>query len=184
LKPVIRKKIHKQIHKKRRMKMTAQMAEVLVFEGETHPMMATPLADYFQLGGHDPGFQATSTALWRGYVGRWEIIDARLYLTQLSGYLRSGAEASIGSVFPGFEARVFAHWFSGTIRLPMGKLINYVHGGFASRYERDLLLKIDNGVLVAKTLRHNGEAPKDAKEGYTMAAMTTLPVNKKTGGES
>ena len=56
--------------------MTAQIAEVLVFEGESHPMMATPQANYFQLGGHNPGFQSTSTALWRGYVRRWEIINA------------------------------------------------------------------------------------------------------------
>ena len=25
-------------------------------------------------------------------------------------------------------------WYSGTIRLPQGKLLNYVHGGYGSTY--------------------------------------------------
>ena len=39
-------------------------------------------------------------------------------------------------------------WYSGTIRLPQGKLLNYVHGGYGSTYEQDVLLHIEQGVLV------------------------------------
>lgn len=161
--------------------MTAQIAEVLVFEGVTHHMLATPLDDFFKLGGHNPGFQANNTALWRGYVGSWEIVDHRLYLTQLRGRLKSGLDASMGSVFPGFEVRVFAHWFSGTIRLPMGKLLQYVHSGFASRYERDVFLEIESGVLAYKRECHNGKADEHAKEGYTIGAMTIMNNKQKNG---
>ena len=35
------------------------------------------------MGDSKPHFQAPSTALWRGYVGSWEIVDDRLYLVEL-----------------------------------------------------------------------------------------------------
>ena len=164
--------------------MTAQIAEVLVFEGVTHHMLATPLDDFFKFGGRNPGFQANSTALWRGYVGSWEMVDQRLYLTSLRAQLASGAAASLGSVFPGFEDRVFAHWFSGTIRLPMGKRLQYVHSGFASRYERDVFLKMEAGVLVSRTEQPNGQADENAPEGYAIGAMTVMNVEPKLGGDA
>ncbi|NBY64714.1 MAG: hypothetical protein EBQ70_11520, partial [Betaproteobacteria bacterium] len=45
---------------------------------------------------------------------------------------------------------VFAHWFSGEIRCPMGKQIEYVHMGYASKYEHDFLVEFNKGILVAK----------------------------------
>lgn len=162
--------------------MTAQMSEVLMYEGEERHMLELPLKHFFDLGGHDPGFQFTSTALWRGYVGRWEVLNDRLYLTHLSGRMKTGEKAHISHVFPGFEDRVFAHWYSGAIRIPEGKLIQYVHSGFSSTYERDVLLDFEDGVLLSKHVRHNGKAPKDAKEGYRIAAMTSVNFEDKKEG--
>jgi len=82
--------------------MTAQMSEELRYEGEDVAMYTTPLCDYFAMGGFDPRFQANCTALWRGYVGRWEIIDGRLYLVELHGTMESGDEASVATIFPDF----------------------------------------------------------------------------------
>jgi hypothetical protein len=112
------------------------------------------------------------------------MVDQRLYLTSLRAQLASGAAASLGSVFPGFEDRVFAHWFSGTIRLPMGKRLQYVHSGFASRYERDVFLKMEAGVLVSRTEQHNGQADENAPEGYAIGAMTVMNVEPKLGGDA
>jgi hypothetical protein len=153
--------------------MTAQIPEDLLLDGEAHALLATPLDDYFQMGGFNPGFLDTSSALWRGYTGSWQIIGERLYLTELSGCLKSGAQASLESVFSGFKDRVFAHWFSGTIRLPMGKLLKYVHQGFASRYERDIFLKIKEGVLVSKSERHNGQDDESAHLPRAMGVAVT-----------
>jgi len=137
--------------------MTAQFIERLRYEGEYVAMYTTPLTDYFAMGGFYPRFQANCTALWRGYVGRWEIIDGRLYLVGLRGTLEDGTDASLASVFPDFPDRVFAHWYSGTIRLPQGERLRYVHSGFASTYERDLLLDLERGVVKRTRVRHNGE---------------------------
>ena len=108
--------------------MTAQIAERLRYQGEDVAMCTNPLSDYFAMGGTNPRFESNCTALWRGYVGSWEIIDDRLYLIGLNGTLEDGTDASLATIFPGFPDRVFAHWYSGTIRLPQGKQLEYVHG--------------------------------------------------------
>lgn len=104
--------------------MTAQIPERLNYQGEEVAMCTNPLSDYFALGGIKPRFESNCTALWRGYVGRWEIVDDRLYLIGLNGMLRDGSQASLVTIFPEFSDRVFAHWFYGTIRLPQGKRLN------------------------------------------------------------
>lgn len=158
--------------------MTAQISERLTVDGEQVALLSNPLSDYFSQGGFDPGFQSTSTALWRGYVGSWEIVADRLYLVSIQGVLNSGEDACLESVFPGFPDRVFAHWFTGKLRVPKGKLLNYVHMGYASTYERDMFLHLRKGVLVGQEVKTNGEAQPDAKEGYNVAAMLSWPAKK------
>ena len=135
--------------------MTAQIAEILHYQGRKQRMCTEPLGDYFALAGISPGFVFSSTALWRGYVGEWDIQDGRLYLIKLSGTLEGDKPASLETFFPGYPDRVFAHWYSGQVRLPMGQQLKYVHGGYGSTYEQDLLIDFDQGVVTQSTLRHN-----------------------------
>jgi hypothetical protein len=53
---------------------------------------------------------------------------------------------------------VFAHWYTGVISIPQGKVTQYVHMGYASRYERDLFLAVENGIVVDTQLRDNSHA--------------------------
>lgn len=162
--------------------MTAQMGERLFYEGDEHSMCSTPLSGYFALGGECPKFGQFCTALWRGYVGSWEIRHDRLYMVGLQGTLDDGTKANLETVFPGYPDRVFAHWYSGEIRIPQGRLLNYVHGGFASTYERDVFLKFEKGLLVAKRVKENGQAEDDSSpEGYSSGAWTVFPAPKKDG---
>jgi len=154
--------------------MTAQLPERLIFEGLEHAMCSNPLHDYFALGGPRPDFRHSSTACWRGYVGTWEVIEGRLYLIALTGRLNGGEQATIETVFPGYRERVFAHWVTGTVRLPQGKLLEYVHLGYASTYERDLLLQFRRGELIRRFVKENGRAKANAPVGYGIAASTTL----------
>jgi len=121
-------------------------------------MCTEPLGDYFALGGRRPAFQTQSTALWRRYIGSWEIWEDRLYLIGLDAILENGSGASVESIFPGFPDRVFAHWYSGELRLPQGRQLKYVHLGYGSVYEFDLFLRIEKGVLVGSRTRVNGKA--------------------------
>ena len=157
--------------------MTAQIAERLLYEGSEHAMCTNPLDDYFAMAGARPLFPSTSTALWRGYVGRWEIVNDRLYLVGLQGTLEDGSDVTLASIFPDFPERAFAHWYTGTVRVPQGRQLEYVHMGYGSTYERDLLLKIDRGVVVATEIRTNGEADdSQVQEGYGVGAMLIYPT--------
>ena len=165
--------------------MTAQISEGLRYNGEDLRMCTNPLSDYFAMGGANPGFECNCTALWRGYIGSWEIVDDRLYLIGISGTLEGGGEASLASVFPEFPDRVFAHWYSGTIRIPQGKRLEYIHMGYGSTYERDLLIVVERGILKETRVRHNGKSESDtAPEGYGVAAMTVFSRNSKNQGET
>lgn len=138
--------------------MTAQKGEDLIFEGERLVMYSTPLEAYFKQTGFRPPFVEFSTNLSRGYIGKWEIDKGRLYLINLFRIGLRETEAglqfewvpnaiSVCDIFPDIKGRVFAQWYSGQLRCPQGELKEYHHGGFASVYERDLLIDIENGIV-------------------------------------
>jgi hypothetical protein len=157
--------------------MTAQIAEKLIYGGKKVAMCTEPLAHFCKLGGEVPEFAFNCTALWRGYVGTWELVGARLYLIGLTGTIQDGTEATLETVFPGFPDRVFAHWYSGTLRIPEGQMLEYVHMGYGSTFARDRFLRFEQGVLVANQLRENGVAKGDSEEeGYGIGGMTMFPV--------
>jgi hypothetical protein len=165
--------------------MTAQIPEKLRYQEMDVAMCTNPLSDFFDMGGYQPSFAPSSTALWRGYIGRWEVVDKRLYLVMLNGTLEDGTAASVATIFPDFADRVFAHWYSGTIRILQGKQLKYVHGGYASTFERDLLLTLERGVITNTRVRNNGVAESEnAPEGYGVEAMTVFPRAHKENGEA
>lgn len=164
--------------------MTAQVTEKLIINGKKFSMCTEPL-QLLVAQNQLPKFRAFSTACWRGYVGSWEIkLDAdkkrRLYLKSITGSFESGEEVNLQALFPDYPQGVFAHWFSGTIRCPDGKLLNYVHGGYASTYERDLFFEFDKGVLTSESVVENGHSDDpNGSEGYELAAFLTIPREEK-----
>jgi hypothetical protein len=143
--------------------MTAQVSEKLLYEGKAISLCTEPLALYLKQNGIE--FQSPHTANWRGYVGTWEVIEAegaeRLYLIGIKAHKDYETILTLPDLFPGFD-KVFAHWFTGELRCPQGELLNYVHGGYASTYEYDLMMEFKQGVLVQKYAIHNTD-PKSKK---------------------
>lgn len=148
------------VHRKEN-RMTAQFPERLHYQNREYSMCTNPLEKYFELTGIRPKFVETCTALWRGYVGKWVIIHERLYLIGIEGCLSNGTSAfssrsaTLEDIFPGFPKRVFAHWYTGTVRLPYGNRLDYVHGGYGSTYEYDLMIEVSQGVITSTTIREN-----------------------------
>ena len=156
--------------------MTAQASETLFYKGEELRMCSTPLDKFLVSGGRDIRFQDLSTACWRGYMGTWEIRDNRLYIIGISAYLEQGREATLEDLFPGYPDGAFAHWFTGEVRCPMGKQLEYIHMGFASKFERDLFLEFKAGVLVNERMVENGKASRnDAPTSYSPGAWISYP---------
>ncbi|MFW9617512.1 hypothetical protein [Aquabacterium sp.] len=131
--------------------MTAQIPEELSHEGQQWPLFTEPLAAYFKQTGLRPGFVSPHTALWRGYVGSWLIEDGYLYLTALQGHLRDGSEATLHTLFPDAGDRVKADWFTGTLRVPQGSQLEYVHMGFGSVFERELRIDVEAGKVLGQS---------------------------------
>jgi hypothetical protein len=136
---------------------TAQQGDVLRLNGKQYFIYTNPLKLYLQENpGKLPKSEVGSTGLWRGYVASWEVKDGHLLLVDV-GILKSvsqpgqkGFSTEISSVmsemFPN-EKTVPARWFSGHIIIPDGKLVKYVHMGYASIYERYIVLRIEKGAV-------------------------------------
>jgi hypothetical protein len=135
--------------------MTAQLGEDLMYQGQVLSMQTEPLAPFLDALPEPLEFEDFTTACWRRYVGRWEIIDGRLYLVGIKAHWRDGTPVRLEQLFPGYGQRVFAHWFTGIIRSAQGEHLKYVHMGYGSTYERDLLLYFTDGVLFKTETRYN-----------------------------
>jgi hypothetical protein len=132
---------------------TAQAPDHLIYEGETHALFSNPLEEYFNENNVRPkdifSEGCISSACWRGYVALWEIKGKYLYLLKIEPCCEGG-EIPISKIFPGRDAPIKATWFSGELRIPQGKELSYVHMGYGSVYEKDLILTIKNGRLIKK----------------------------------
>ena len=158
--------------------MTAQVPEKLLFEGEELDLCNEPLELFIEKTPMTVRFMSPHTALWRGYVGTWEIGEDRLYLKSLDATIegeKGYEEIGMARVFPDYPNGLFAHWFTGELRCPQGALVKYVHGGFGSVYEKDLFFKVKKGVVVDRRVVINGQAPLGAPKDYHIAALTTIP---------
>jgi hypothetical protein len=136
--------------------MTAQAPDWLIFDGKKSMLFSNPLADYADSGRPLPLFVSPNTANWRGYIATWEIDEGLLYLKDLTGWVApeypSGpydrVEVGMGAIFPGIRGRIPAAWFTGQLRIPRGQQMQYVHMGYESVYEEELILEIQAGQVV------------------------------------
>ncbi|MFZ4859678.1 MAG: hypothetical protein ACOYL3_25175 [Desulfuromonadaceae bacterium] len=131
--------------------MTAQIHETLILDGKIIKMaFCPPLPQNHTRIIVSEADLICSTNCWRGYVGTWEIIDDSLYLVGLKGGFRL-----VGT------DPLFADWFTGVLRIPYGKILQYVHMGFGSVYEKEGHLCINKGLLVRSREINNKDKPYD-----------------------
>ena len=133
---------------------TAQFPDIIFIDGQKHFLYSNPLEKYYGPDNPRPQFRSPNTANWRGYVAVWEIDRGMLYLKEIQAWTDKG-EVGLDALFPGHQGRVPATWFSGTLRVPEGKVINYVHMGYLSVHERDLVITLEKGKVVKKEVIDN-----------------------------
>lgn len=138
---------------------TAQIPERIVYEGTEGFLFTSPLESYFSKENPRPEFASPHTACWRGYVGAWEIREDTLYLSDIKAWMRDedGKAAPVGfeKVFPGKSKPLKAEWFTGTLRIPRGKPIKYVHMGYQTIYEYDVFLRVEAGKVIDRQMVDN-----------------------------
>ena len=134
--------------------MTAQIREIIHFKGEKTVMATEPLYPYLK-SRKDISFNARSTGCIRGYLGVWEINDKRLFLVKLKGHINKNYKVvKLDYIFPG-EKEVFAVLFIGKIRISQGELLQYIHLGYQSIFEKDLILEFTEGILMNEMIINN-----------------------------
>jgi len=64
---------------------------------------------------------------------------------------------SEGSVMLGVELQlsIEASWYTGKLRIPSGEMLQYVHMGYGTRYEKEIVLNVKKGRVVKKKIINN-----------------------------
>ena len=122
----------------------------------------------------------------RGYLATWEISDEKLYLLEIDSWFCG----------PGFddhpkgcrrvtlidilgqnagEGRQFAGWYTGQLRIPEGRQLLYVHSGYHSVYERDLIFNVKAGKITARETVDNTNRPLPMEQGWVQPNIFAKP---------
>ena len=134
---------------------TAQYPDKIFYEGKEYMLHSNPMEAYFQkFPDKKPSGGIISSALWRGYVATFEITDGVLRLKDIEIRVdKSGSKSFdpewksvIETIVPKGEV-LKIDWFTGLLVLPHGEVVNYVHMGYGSTYEKYVLLEITKGIL-------------------------------------
>lgn len=131
------------------------MGEVLLYNGKKYHMTSLPFSDYLDTRKDIILFQY-HTANYRGYFGKWEVRDNKLYLIDLDANVAGTKGVELDYFFPG-QSEVFAEWFSGEVELELGEILEYVHAGFGSVFEKEIHLFFENGILISESEVDNRE---------------------------
>jgi hypothetical protein len=134
--------------------MTAQVSEVLEWNGKQYQLYSEPFRSYQKQNMHLKErflFIPKSSSCWRGYRAKWKIEEGRLYLVSISGWVAQSKGPPrfyrIKEVM-GTRDPVFAEWFTGTLIVPDGKMLQYVHMPYASNFERELRVVVVRGLIL------------------------------------
>jgi hypothetical protein len=172
---------------------TEQIREILIYNGQTNSMCTEVLEYYFRAGHPRPeelggGKFGVSSACWRGYVGTWMVERKQLYLLSLARYRYEFDENSrttkqlkeeipCAVVFGDQKPPIKASWFSGVIRIPSGRTLQYVHMPYASLKEKDLYVALRNGEVTAEQLVDNtGFGATRSRDDFEWVLMGREPV--------
>jgi len=136
--------------------MAAQLPDRILFNGEYLNLYSNPLETFWSnLNRIRPSFLSLPDCS-RGYIASWEIRKDKLLLTEIDGsfnrnfiFFSKLARYTLKHLFPKSKNRpVKATWFSGKLRIPVGKMTLYEPTGYDSRFEKEIIMTISHGDVV------------------------------------
>lgn len=138
--------------------MTAQSGDRLIYNNEEYSIATEPLYKFLKTYKEKYNFISFSSANWRGYHATWKIKLDALYLIDFSGNVGTSMvdfkHVDFDFISPN-KKELYAFWFTGEIRVPQGELLQYVHHGYGSVFEKDMILVFRNGRLLTKRIVEN-----------------------------
>ncbi len=137
--------------------MTAQTPERLIIDGKMHLLHQEPLYRLLtsrRMDLRNP--KIYSTGNYRGYIGTWTLEQGRLLLLHVNWDGLPVAELSLPPdvlskllrAIPCKALPAEAYWFSGRLKVPLGRRMVYSHQGWSSWYERLRVVRIVKGKVV------------------------------------
>lgn len=155
--------------------MTAQDPDRIRYRQRVYDLFSEPLEDYFtELHPKPESFAGLCSACWRGYMARWSIRKGKLYLDRIQPDLDCNAREDesrddayrryLAEIFPNSTAPVFADWFSGELVLVTGKVVEYVHLPYATAYEKEIVIQIQEGKLIGQPVITTHARPDDSTD--------------------
>jgi len=101
-------------------------------------------------GLDDKGQQITTAnrVLFHRVANTLNYLDIRTVIVSCGTCLDQLQKYEFEKIFPGKTKPMKADWFTGTLRIPRGKPIQYVHMGYQTIYEYDVFLRIKAGKVV------------------------------------
>lgn len=140
--------------------MTAQVPERLRLDGEDVWMTFCPPLPRHSARlvrrsntSSEQSIIMASTACWRQYQGSWAIDDDRFYLLSVAGVWELKGDEPL-----------LADWFTGVLRVPRGEKLRYVHLGFATVFEEELHLEVEEGRVIERRVVDNRERDLDGEK--------------------
>lgn len=137
--------------------MAAQLPDCVLLQGEKLDLYSNPLEKYWLTRNKArPAFHVTPICK-RGYIATWEIFDKHLILRSIDGnverrfflFWKKTVRLTLKMIFSkAGTGGVKATWFSGKIRIPLGKRLLYVHNEYDSRFEKEMVITIDKGEVI------------------------------------
>ena len=102
---------------------------------------------------------------------------SRKFSTHVEIELASGATTE--QILNSDAVPLSAAWYSGLLRVPLGEELEYVHGGFHSVYETDLVIEVNAGTVGKQWLIDNKPGHEERKrEGKAQQGSFTVKKKK------
>ncbi len=133
--------------------MAAQLPDRILYNQEYYNLFTNPLEMYWKHKKR-PRFCPRDDCR-RGYIATWEIRDNQLLLREIDGLVRRAfplwgknvVRYNMGKLFGRRQTVVKASWFSGKLRIPIGKMIMFADNGYDSRFASEIIVSITEGKI-------------------------------------
>lgn len=134
---------------------TAQAPDYLIIGKDTLKIHSNPLEKYFEKNPIPKGLiTSISSGNWRGYIAYFKFIDNKLvveniYKEEYNKDEKNGYSTSFKSIYKelfGNQENFNCDFYSGLLICPYGKMLEYVHMGYSSIYEKYKLFEINSGI--------------------------------------
>lgn len=135
--------------------MAAQLPDLIWLDGIRMDLYSNPLELYWDQHIR-PDF-VTSAECKRGYIAKWEIRNDTLMLNRIEGKIKKRYFFFWKKIIPytlnklfkkAGDRSVIATWVTGKLRIPQGNRTFYVHEGYESRFEREMVITIQKAKVI------------------------------------